>query len=277
MLKVDAHLFYRLSRAITTTREQIDSWKDKEPIKDMPDEVVEKKLCQRFTTTMGKLCGLLRDLNAGVTLMAAERLRAEVACDEPKLKFSDYKAGLDQIDSRLQDELSLVSLFVIAPERKSFFEESAHPFGGDASERLSVAIPDIEDAGKCIALNQGTASVFHSMRVMEAALKGLAGLLGIPYAPSWESYIKQIEDKITAKHKTKGVQWKRDEPFYREILGNLQTIKIAWRNPTMHIVRRYTVEEAIEIYIAVRAFVKRLAPRLPMPKKPKNSSAGPPS
>jgi len=124
----------------------------------------------------------------------------------------------------------------------------------------------VEDAGKCLALSQGTAAVFHLMRIMEAALKGLGGLLGIPYAPSWESYIGQIEKCINEKHKRKTVQWKRDEAFYREILGNLQTIKIAWRNPTMHIVRRYSIEEAEEIYIAVRGFVQRIAPRLPKPK-----------
>ena len=49
------------------------------------------------------------------------------------------------------------------------------------------------------------------MRVMEAGLKALAKLLDIPYAPSWESYLKQINDKIAAKHKDKTPEWKADE------------------------------------------------------------------
>jgi hypothetical protein len=90
----------------------------------------------------------------------------------------------------------------------------------------------------------------------------LAKALDIPYAPSWESYIKQIETKISEKHKHKGIKWKRDEPFFREVLGNLQTIKIAWRNPTMHIVRQYTPEEADDIFRAVRSFMRKISGRI---------------
>lgn len=103
----------------------------------------------------------------------------------------------------------------------------------------------------------------HLMRVMEVGLKALAKALKIPYAPNWESYLFQIQTKIAAKHKTKGVQWKRDEKFYRDISGDLLTIKQAWRNPSMHIDRRYTVDEAEEIFRAVRALMTRLAAKLP--------------
>jgi hypothetical protein len=96
---------------------------------------------------------------------------------------------------------------------------------------------------------------------MEVGLKALGKALGIPYAPSWESYIRQIADKIGEKHKAKGIKWKRDEPFFREILGDLQTIKIAWRNPTMHIVRHYNPNESEEVFRAVRGFMTLLATR----------------
>ena len=64
------------------------------------------------------------------------------------------------------------------------------------ADKLPSAIPDIEDAGKCLACGNGTATVFHSMRVMEVSLKSFARLLDIPYAPSWESYITKIEIKL---------------------------------------------------------------------------------
>ncbi len=100
------------------------------------------------------------------------------------------------------------------------------------------------------------------MRVMEEGLKALAKLLGIPYAPSWESYISQISDKIETKHKKKGVKWKKDEPFFKEILGTLVAVKIAWRNPTMHIVRTYQPDEAEDVFRAVRTFMQKLADRI---------------
>jgi hypothetical protein len=83
------------------------------------------------------------------------------------------------------------------------------------------------------------------------------------YAPSWESYIKQINDKITAKHNSKSRAWKKQEPFYRDLMGDLQSMKLAWRNPTMHIVRRYECDEAEEIFKAMSRFVNRLGPALP--------------
>lgn len=86
--------------------------------------------------------------------------------------------------------------------------------------------------------------------------------LGIPYAPSWESYIKQIGDNIQQKYKHKGIKWKRDESFFKEILGDLEAIKIAWRNPTMHIVRKYGSEEAEQIFKAVRVFMQDITKRL---------------
>jgi hypothetical protein len=66
---------------------------------------------------------------------------------------------------------------------------------------------------------------------MEDSLKYLAGRLTIPYAPSWESYIKPITEQIALKHAHKTVDWKRDEAFFREILGDLVAVKTAWRNP----------------------------------------------
>jgi hypothetical protein len=143
--------------------------------------------------------------------------------------------------------------------------EHYHPsaFWVEVLERFPAAIDDTLDAGKCLALGQGTACVFHLMRVMEVGLKALAKRLKIPYAPSWESYLRQIGDKVHRKPKLKSVRWKRDEPIYLELAGDLQAVKMAWRNPTMHVQRTYDVPQAGEIYLAVRRFMQDLAKKLP--------------
>src|SRR5690606_26266986 len=131
----------------------------------------------------------------------------------------------------------------------------------DVAVKFAKANRDIEHGAKALACGLGTAAVFHMMRVMEHGLKVLAKGLGIPYAPSWESYLSQIETRIKTKHKAKGVAWKRDEPFFRDILGDLQAVKIAWRNPTMHIVRHYDQDEGDDVFRAVKRFMNRLAER----------------
>jgi hypothetical protein len=168
---------------------------------------------------------------------------------------------IKELQNRLWDDAAAIQFVHIQPEFVRFYTKD-QLFGAETDEAFPSAIDDVADAGKCLALGQGTASVFHLMRVMEVGLKALANSLGIPYAPSWESYLKQINDRIGAQHKTKTRKWKKDEPFYRDVAGDLHTVKIAWRNPTMHIVKKYTPDEADGIFRSVRSFMQRLATRL---------------
>lgn len=175
--------------------------------------------------------------------------------------------------SRMEDELNGHKFYYVRPDLVWYYDEQ-RPFGAAVPAAFYLLDDEIHDAGKCLALGQGTACVFHLMRVMEAALKRFAKELGIPYAPSWESYIKQIGAQIAAKHSSKSTKWKRQEPFYRDALGDLQAVKIAWRNPTMHVVRRYSVSEARQVYGAVQHFMNRFAYFLMPPgwKPPEQSS-----
>lgn len=270
MLKFNAPSFLYAITTLQSGRFRIEGHLRADTDRTLEKAVIPQGDRDSAPETLAALYTEVTNIGARVTAMSVASFIEELEGDTNKtMTIKRFAECVADIDSRLGHELALVKLYVLDSDKSKYYEAGPGAFGTDAADCIPQAIPDIEDAGKCIALQQGTASVFHSMRVMEAALKSLAALLGIPYAPSWESFIKQIEEKISAKHKTKGIRWKRDESFYREILGNLQTIKIAWRNPTMHIVRRYSVDEAEEIYIAVRGFIKRLAPRLPKPKATK--------
>jgi hypothetical protein len=76
--------------------------------------------------------------------------------------------------------------------------------------------------------------VLHTMCVPESGLKVRAKASDIPYAPSSESYLKQIATNIGMERKRKTQKWLRDEKFYRDLSGDLLTVKQVWRNPTMH-------------------------------------------
>jgi hypothetical protein len=165
------------------------------------------------------------------------------------------------IDQRVQDELDGTIFFHI-PELYADYVTKPTDGWDEMIEAFPSSIVNIEEASKCLALDRGTACVFHLMRVMESALRVLAKALGILYAPSWESYLTQIDSRVQQKYKKKGIKWKRDEPFFRDASAHLHSVKAAWRNPTMHIVRDYTPEQAEEIYGAVRTFVRHLATQL---------------
>jgi hypothetical protein len=162
---------------------------------------------------------------------------------------------------RLEDELRRCHCFMMTPERAKFWE-APQLFGPEVWERFPSSIFDIEEAGKCLACGRGTATVFHLMRVMEVGLKATAKALGVPYAPSWDAYLKKMRGQLDAKWEDKSPEWKAEEAFFREVHSYLHAVKLAWRNPTMHVANLYDDEQAREVWDATRAFMRHLATKL---------------
>jgi hypothetical protein len=223
-----------------------------------------------------RVCALLGTMPQ--SLVYAERLLALAnetpeAEDNPKVKkaelLQDFTNRLDVLLERMRDELDSTTCFIVPPERVKFFV-ATEPFGADVAQLFPRSIVEIEEASKCLGSARGTACVFHLMRTMEDGLKTVAAVLGIPYAPSWESYIKQIETKLDLPWKKKSRTWRKQEHFFRDVLAHLHAVKVAWRNPTMHIVNFYTPDQAEEVFNAVRGFMRHLASKLERPdaKKP---------
>jgi len=189
--------------------------------------------------------------------VSAQARRIAYALSRQGCGATEIRDLLKELRTRIFDELNERQFLYVPPERVKFFAEPMQ-FGKDVNDRFPAAIDDIEEAAKCLALGRATGCVLHTMRIVEVGLKVLAKSLNIPYAPSWESYLKQISDRIDAKHKNKTAKWKRDERFYRDLSGDLLTIKQAWRNPTMHVDRKYSAEEAEQIFTAAKTFMQRL-------------------
>lgn len=215
---------------------------------------------KEFIYTFRELRRHLEVIGANLAIMSVDR--ALNGLKKKEFTYGEITQRIEIINGRLMDELSLVRLYVFDKNRAVYFDSSNNLFGESVSNKFPSAIPDIEDAGRCIACAQGTAAVFHLMRVMEAGLKALSSRLDILYAPSWESHMHQIMKKINTPHNEKSKDWKSIEPFCRDIMGDLQIVKVAWRNPTMHVVRRYSPDEAEAIFGAVKGFMIRLSSEL---------------
>ncbi len=173
----------------------------------------------------------------------------------------DIYRAFHELNARFEDELGRQLCFIVPREKAKLYTDP-QLFGTTVADHFPSATLDVEEAGKCLALQRGTASVFHLMRVMEAGLKAVASALGIPYAPSWESYLKQIQTQLELEWKKKPRKWRTEEPFFRDVHANLFAVKLAWRNPTMHIVNSYTPDMAEEVFNAVRGFMRHIATKL---------------
>jgi hypothetical protein len=182
-------------------------------------------------------------------------------CDKPSTTAVEAYRMMTEVRRRVDDELDLPMFLHLMPTEATLYQS---PTEGWESiiDKFPGAVRDIEEASKSLALNRYTAGVFHCMRIIERGLRALAKALDITYAPSWESYLKQIDAQIAKERKDKAPAWKKDEEFYAQAASHLRTIKTAWRNPTMHVKGHYTREEALEVAMATRFFMRHLSSRL---------------
>src|SRR6266404_438123 len=117
------------------------------------------------------------------------------------------------------------------------YYEQPKLFGDEVFNKFPSANNDIFESGTCLALERGTATVMHLMRVVEVGLKVLASTLGVGIQDDWGGYsraIQAIDDALTAKIKAAGKRTP-DQQFYAEARVTIDGVKIAWRNPVMHV------------------------------------------
>ena len=250
MLTFNAHEFICLTEELTIAACRFT--REEKPIGD-----AAKDLAEALSETISHA----ELINATICLARLKRLKERME-NHPQLAGDEVAQELKLCIDLAHEQMSEKLFLFIPSDRAKFYQQPEPLFGKEVFDAFPSAVDDVAEAGKCLATDRATACVFHMMRVMEAGLKALAKALKIAYAPSWESYLKQIDSQIQIKHQKKSRAWKRDEPFFREAAAHLSTVKFAWRNPTMHIVKHYTPESAEEIYNSVRAFMRHLATKL---------------
>jgi hypothetical protein len=100
---------------------------------------------------------------------------------------------------------------------------------------------DVEEACRCYALQRYTASVFHSMGILQIGLYALAQETGVSWPfkielAEWETVIAQIESKIKKMRELPRSD-KKDEDltFYSNLAVQFRYFKEAWRNHVAHL------------------------------------------
>lgn len=152
--------------------------------------------------------------------------------------------------------------FAIEPDKQSLLEKNL--FGEKVAAVFSSAVFDIEEAGKCLVFERWTASVFHLMRVMEVGLRVLGNTLKLPTTTNrnWDSILKKCDSELAKPLAQRSPEWASDDAFFSNATAMLRAVKDAWRNPTMHIEKTYTEEQAEDVWNAVKGFIRSLATKL---------------
>jgi hypothetical protein len=203
------------------------------------------------------LCKMLLDMGLKMSLRSAEKLENFIKKSSQLGKpFCDL---IDEINRRIEDEMGLTLCFIINEDGARFYKPIEPIFGHLVAERFPDLATDISESGKCYAVGRFTACVFHLMRIMEHGVQ----MLGVSFTgdegiidKDWQKILNDIRGIINKKYPNKK---NKDGISYRSLVVLLETVKEAWRNPTMHPKQTYTEEEADEIFNSVKGFMRKMA------------------
>ncbi len=197
---------------------------------------------------------------------AADQLERMQGLAKEGSQFSSVWKLFPEAMNRIEDECKRHLLMQIEPDYSKYFSnpqffDPVEPKANKVSVQFPSAGEDIAEAGKCLACGRSTACVMHLGRVVEVGLQTLAATLTVPHQNDWGRYLKEIEAELTKRMKASGARTP-DEQFYAEAHLMFDSVRRAWRNPTMHVEKTYTPERAEEILISVRSFMRHLATKL---------------
>ncbi len=157
-------------------------------------------------------------------------------------------------------------LFLCIPRGSRNFYTQPEPLFGDPVDRtFPEARTDLAAAGRCLALDEWTATIFHLMRVLEHGLRDLAGRLELGATgdldqATWGTIIDRIESRIRELDAgPRSPEKTATASHYHGLAQQFRHFKDAWRNHVMHARTHYDQHEAWEVWTSVRAFMLRLA------------------
>jgi hypothetical protein len=180
---------------------------------------------------------------------------------------ADFNLMIPDLLNRLEDDCKRLWIMMLDPDHIRYvqdsqpFDSKGIPTANQVSMRFPSASEDISEAGKCLALERSTACVMHLSRVMESGLKTLAMAVGVKHQNDWGKYLNEIDIELQKRFKTSGART-AEERFFAEAQITFDAVRRAWRNPTMHVDKTYTMERAEEIMLSVRLFMRHLASNL---------------
>jgi hypothetical protein len=117
-------------------------------------------------------------VSIGLVLSAKTAQRGLELVKLPSSTFAQLGDIVADLNQRIHDELE-DNLFLHIPSEKAKLYETKEPlFGEVVGKAFPSAADDIAEAGKCLSLDRGTATVFHLMRAMEVGAKGAGETTG---------------------------------------------------------------------------------------------------
>jgi hypothetical protein len=169
----------------------------------------------------------------------------------------------------------LTQLFLHIPSDRSQYYDWAIALNENIFNSFPIASIELSHAGKCFAVGEYTACIFHSMRAAEIGLRALAYDRRIKFkkiAPlelkQWDEILEGLEKEeqqiqTYKKTKTREAQFE----FYHGAMVELRAFKNMYRNRVMHARKIYDYEQAHIALFHVANFIKILSQKISETKR----------
>ena len=241
-------------KVVLSQAETIRSHNQKDPLAALDDE--ETRKIHSLVKILHRVC-VDNDLATAEAIISPRR-------DDPPQTSRELNILADAVKAELK-----VQLYLHVPKEKAQHYDSDAVLSETAQLAFPTAHAELQDASNCYALEQDTASVFHSMRAAEIGLWALARRLEVelPHPIEMEQWLVLI-DKIDAgikkleKTRPKGLEKDADLQFLSDASAHFLSFKNAWRSRTAHPRATFDANTSFKVLNHVRDFFEILTTRL---------------
>jgi hypothetical protein len=169
-----------------------------------------------------------------------------------------FSGAVQELNNRIHDELAAMHCFALSKDKVDHWSP-LWLVTSPIYDNFPSSWNELQRAGKCYAYNEATACAFHLQRALEVALKALAVDLGQRFdRNSWDAHLKDIERELKNRYGAAGPRSEK-EKFYSAAAAQFGHMKVAWRNPTMHVEAHYDCDQAKYLLDSVEKFICHLA------------------
>lgn len=194
--------------------------------------------------------GILENFRAMTTPEAIQQKANEVVS---RNELMGLHYAVQHLSSVLFAELPQADIYYISPKRAykmSVLLQNAEAVLApeDALYLSDTARTDLREAGRCLAYDQHTATGFHSLRAVEAVARRYYELVTGNFATDSNGRpltLYPLIDGLRAKYSTLGNPV--DHPLGL-IVGDLDRIRVIYRNPIMHPEMTLTANQAGSVF-----------------------------
>ncbi|MFY7819758.1 hypothetical protein [Novosphingobium sp. B1] len=212
-----------------------------------------------------RLLDAIGTIGANLAEKSVNRLRD--ALETNTINYDQLSYFLREIEGRFVDHIEDVHLFIVADGDKKFLLEASDLYDWEVGFNFPTAMFEIEEAAKCLALGRYTASAFHSIRILEIGIRGVAKHLEIDLfangnTKNWGTILSEIKRGNDAKYPKSNIATIGQRTFFESVHASLDAVRNPWRNATMHVETIYAAHEAEHIFNCVKFFMEKLATRI---------------